>query len=101
MIVLNLGAGPGTGPLHFDSEVKCVVGLDPDHAITLNQRLSERVRGTADALPFQREIFDLVYMDWVVEHLSSPGYAAKEIFRVLKPGGRLLFRTANLFHYSY
>ena len=101
MMVLNLGAGPGSGWLHFDREVNRVVGLDPDSAIGCNQRLTYRVRGIAEALPFRDEAFDLVYMDWVVEHLPSPKQMANEVYRVLKRDGRLLFRTGNLFHYSY
>ncbi len=101
MIVLNLGAGPGLGWLHFDRKVRSVVGVDPDHVIASNHRLTYRVRGVGEALPFRNEIFDLVYMDWVVEHLPSPESLAKEVFRVLKPDGRLLFRTGNRFHYSY
>jgi len=101
MAVLNLGAGPGSGGLHFDREANKVIGIDPDDAIAFNQRLTYRVRGLAEALPFRDEVFDLVYMDWVVEHLPSPRTMAGEAFRVLKPTGRLLFRTGNLFHYSY
>jgi len=101
MRVLNLGAGPGSGWLHFDREANSIVGLDPDSAIALNQRLTYRVRGTAEALPFRDETFDLIYMDWVVEHLPSPTSMAREGFRVLKSSGRILFRTGNLFHYSY
>jgi SAM-dependent methyltransferase len=101
MMVLNLGAGPGTGWLHFDHDVRSVVGLDPHNAITVNQRVTYRVRGVAEALPFRDQSFELVYMDWVVEHLPSPQQAAAEIYRVLKPHGTLLFRTGNLFHYSY
>jgi SAM-dependent methyltransferase len=101
MTVLNLGAGPGCGWLHFDREVNRVIGLDPDDAIASNDRLAHRVRGLAEALPFCDEGFDLVYMDWVIEHLPSPEGMAREVFRVLKPGGRLLFRTGNLLHYSY
>jgi SAM-dependent methyltransferase len=101
MNILNLGAGPGTGRLHFDSEVKAVVGLDPDSAITLNQHVTHRVRGAAEALPFRDETFDLVYMDWVIEHLPSPPTMARNVFRVLRQEGKFLFRTANLLHYSY
>jgi SAM-dependent methyltransferase len=101
MRVLNLGAGPGSGWLHFDRDVKSVVGLDPDRAIAINQRLTHRVRGVAEILPFRDDVFDMVYMDWVIEHLPSPERMAKEVYRILKPDGRLLFRTGNLFHYSY
>jgi SAM-dependent methyltransferase len=101
MTVLNLGAGPGSGWLHFDREVRQVIGLDPDNAIAFNQNLTYRVRGIAETLPFRDEVFDLVYMDWVIEHLRSPESVTNEIFRVLRSNGRLLFRTGNLFHYSY
>jgi SAM-dependent methyltransferase len=101
MRILNLGAGAGTTPLHFDQQVRTVVGLDPDRSIVLHDRLSSKVRGVAEGLPFRDQSFDLVYMDWVIEHLPSPVAMATEAMRVLKPGGHLLFRTGNLFHYSY
>ena len=101
MMILNLGAGPGSGKLHFDNQVETVVGLDPDDAIELNQHVTHRVRGTAEALPFRDSTFDLIYMDWVIEHLPEPLMMAQDVFRILKSGGSLLFRTANLLHYSY
>ncbi len=101
MVILNLGAGPGVGDLHFDADVSTVIGVDPDSAIAFNRRLSHRVCGVAEALPFGGEVFDLVYMDWVIEHLREPGQMAAEVRRVLKSGGRVLFRTPNLYHYSY
>ena len=55
--------------------------------------------GRASAL--QAESFDLVFADWVVEHLADPSAMASEIFRVLRPGGLFIFRTGNLRHYSY
>ena len=100
MRVLNLGAGPG-GPLNFDRDVSTLIGLDPDAAIARNDHLTERARGVAEALPFRAGSFDAVYLDWVVEHLPDPVGATREIARVLKPGGRLMFRTGNLLHYSY
>lgn len=101
MRILNLGAGPGLGPIHFDREVARVVGVDPDPAIASNRHLSDRARGVAEALPFRARSFDVVYSDWVVEHIADPVSTVREIARVLKPGGRLIFRTGNLLHYSY
>ena len=101
MKILNLGAGPGTGKLHFDRMVGSVIGLDPACAIERNEHVTFRVRGVAETLPFRSDTFDLVYMDWVIEHLSFPRHAVAEVFRVLQPRGKFIFRTGNLFHYSY
>jgi SAM-dependent methyltransferase len=43
----------------------------------------------AHALPFADESFDFVFSLAVFEHLHSPWLAAKEIARVLRPGGRV------------
>ncbi len=101
MRILNLGAGAGVRALHFDRDVQSVVGLDPDASVATNPHLTHGVRGTAEALPFHASSFDAVYLDWVVEHLADPVGAIREIARVLKPGGHLMFRTGNLLHYQY
>lgn len=43
----------------------------------------------AHALPFADDSFDFVFSLAVFEHLHSPWVAAREIARVLKPGGRV------------
>ena len=59
-----------------------------------------RVQGDACLIPFRGESFHLVLMDFVLEHLEFPCRCAREIFRVLKPGGCLVFRTPNRYHYA-
>jgi len=46
-------------------------------------------------LPFEDNLFDLVYANFVVEHLEDPGATFAEWRRVLKPGGRLVLVTSN------
>ena len=48
----------------------------------------------AHALPFQDEVFELVVSMNAFEHYHTPTQAVSEIMRVLKPGGRVLVRTA-------
>jgi SAM-dependent methyltransferase len=54
------------------------------------------VVGDAHALPFRDNIFDRVFAFNVFEHLRDPAIAAREIHRVLKPGGALALHTAFL-----
>ena len=52
----------------------------------------------AHSMPFADNTFDFVYSLAVFEHLHSPWIAAKEIFRVLKPGGKVYVLTAFMQH---
>ncbi len=54
------------------------------------------VVGDAHALPFRDNVFDRVFAFNVFEHLRQPSLAAREIHRVLKPGGSLVLHTAFL-----
>jgi SAM-dependent methyltransferase len=47
------------------------------------------VRGVGEQLPFRSESFDAVFSFSVLEHVRRPFDCAREISRVLKPGGRL------------
>ena len=47
-------------------------------------------QGDAEALPYDDDSFDLVIGHAFIHHLPVPGKAIQEMFRVLKPGGRLV-----------
>lgn len=55
------------------------------------------VRGSADALPFPADTFDLVFCTQVLEYLPHPATGIAEIHRVLKPGGRALISVASFY----
>jgi len=52
----------------------------------------------AHSMPFPDNTFGYVYSLAVFEHLHSPWIAADEIFRVLKPGGKVFVLTAFMQH---
>lgn len=52
-------------------------------------------------IPFNTNQFDLVVFTEVFEHLShSPQKVITEIYRILKPGGHLLFTTPNVLRFQ-
>lgn len=57
---------------------------------------STEVISTEKNLPFVDGTFDYVISESVFEHIKDPFHYAREIFRVLKPGGEVLIDTAFL-----
>jgi SAM-dependent methyltransferase len=49
------------------------------------------LRGVAESLPFPDDSFDTVVASMVLCSVTSPGRAAEEMGRVLRPGGELRF----------
>jgi ubiquinone/menaquinone biosynthesis C-methylase UbiE len=54
-----------------------------------------------DSLDFPNNYFDTSLMLAVIEHLIDPLDALKKIYRVLKPGGRLIIDTPNIAKWTY
>jgi 2-polyprenyl-3-methyl-5-hydroxy-6-metoxy-1,4-benzoquinol methylase len=48
-----------------------------------------------DRLPLVEASFDLVVAAEVIEHLENPRAICREIFRLLRPGGRVVISTPN------
>lgn len=88
--LLDLGCGTGYTLSRLPRGMRAV-GLDySGHALTLaDQRAPgvQLVRGSAYQLPFADRSFDAVLALDVLEHLDDDQRAAREIARVLAPGG--------------
>jgi SAM-dependent methyltransferase len=99
-VVLDLGAGAGIVPhMDFRGRVRRVCGVDPDERVLHNPHLDEGRVGVGERVPWSDEHFDLVFADNVLEHLDEPAAVLCEVRRVLKPGGRFVAKTPNLWHY--
>lgn len=66
-------------------------------ALDIRRGAGVRIIGDAQALGIKDEAFETVLCTEVLEHLPEPQRAIDEMFRVLKPGGRLLLTTRFLF----
>jgi SAM-dependent methyltransferase len=99
--VLDFGAGRGAVAGRFARPENFVVGADVDPQIRANPTLDARVVFDGARLPFRGGAFGLCLMRWVVEHLPDPGATFAEVHRVLRPGGRLVILTSNLWFYAY
>ncbi|WP_294536059.1 class I SAM-dependent methyltransferase [uncultured Rhodoblastus sp.] len=99
--VLNYGAGPATVDRRrsLKGYVAEIVGADIDPIVLQNEELDNAVMIVGDETTLEAEYFDLVYSDFVLEHVERPEMFLKEVFRVLKPGGSFFFRTPCLYHY--
>lgn len=98
--ILDVGSGPGfyvEALAHQVGSSGLVVGIDPSEAMleTSRRRLSEFThvelrQGHATALPVESETFDRALSVQVLEYVEDVPAALDELYRALRPGGRLV-----------
>jgi ubiquinone/menaquinone biosynthesis C-methylase UbiE len=98
--ILDLGAGAGIiEHCNFKGLAASVCGVDLDNRVLKNPYLDDAKLGSAEAIPYDDQAFDIVICNNVLEHLSNPAVVFKEVSRVLKKGGFFIVKTPNKFHY--
>lgn len=94
--ILDLGCGEGLLVEEYHDKGYDVAGID------LNYQSKLVKKGSITQIAEDDEQFDLVMLLDVIEHLDfgAQEQAAREIVRVLKPGGQLLLTIPNLAHFA-
>jgi ubiquinone/menaquinone biosynthesis C-methylase UbiE len=97
--VLEIGIGSGLNLPFYGSQVEEILGLDPvPRLIAMAQGAAERtntpvtfITGSAEAIPLDEHSIDTVATTWTLCSIPNAVRALREMRRVLKPGGQLLF----------
>lgn len=105
-VCLEVGCGSGVNSAFLSQAVRRVIATDLpsydgqthslgiDVADGLLRRLDinnvELVSCSGERLPFADNSFDLVFSSSVLEHIDDKERALKEMFRVVRPGGRVI-----------
>lgn len=92
--ILDIAAGTGTSSAAFGSTGATVVALDFSPGMVAEGRRRhpqlEFVVGDAEKLPFGDDEFDAVTISFGLRNVQHPDRALAEMYRVLKPGGRVV-----------
>jgi ubiquinone/menaquinone biosynthesis C-methylase UbiE len=98
--VLEVGIGTGLNLAHYDkARIEKLVGVDPAQQMHRLARKRMARAGlevdivglSAEKLPLPDASFDTVVMTYTLCSIPDPVPAVREMRRVLKPGGKLLF----------
>ena len=99
---LDVGCGNGKLTMEFANRLGLshIYGVDNDSKRLVEAKnrgvITERVDLNKDVLPFQDNYFDIVLCHQVAEHIVNVDCLLQEIWRVLKPDGKLVISVPNL-----
>ncbi len=97
--VLDVGVGSGLNLPLYDTQVESVIGIDPSpNLLAIARRRADALdleaqllQGSAIAIPLAGSTIDTVVMTWALCSITDTLAAVREMRRVLKPDGTLIF----------
>jgi len=91
--ILDVGGGPGYFGRAFAERGVGYFTCEPDvgEMAAAGIKLDSSVRGSGLELPFRDDAFDLTYSSNVAEHVAEPWRMGREMLRVTRPGGLVVY----------
>jgi ubiquinone/menaquinone biosynthesis C-methylase UbiE len=98
---LFLDAGGGTGKVaqYFAEEGRQVIVVDISLRMVRLAGAKKGVQvvcGAAEKLPFPSDYFDRIIMVDAFHHVADQSSTARELYRILRPGGRLVIEEPDI-----
>ena len=102
--ILEIGFGTGLNLPFYPPQVRKITTVDPN--IGMHAKAKKRIAQSGievdrqtlacERLPFAEETFDCVVSTWTLCSINDVQQAMREVYRVLRPGGRFLFLEHGL-----
>lgn len=99
--LLDVGCGrmPYKASILSNSKVTSYTGLDIEGALKYDANVSPDVVWDGKEIPLEDARYETVLATEVLEHVMEPQVFLREVYRVLKPGGRFFFTTPFIWPY--
>ena len=97
--VLEIGVGSGLNLPLYPARLREIVGLEPaPRLLAMSRRLATRlslpaifIEASAESIPLDNDSIDTVVSTWTLCTIPAVIQALREVHRVLRPDGQLLF----------
>ncbi|MBU1941572.1 MAG: class I SAM-dependent methyltransferase [Candidatus Thermoplasmatota archaeon] len=101
-IILDVGMGPGllTAAISQKIPQAVIIGLEPqEKMLHFAQRKSKKsfsiIQAESGKLPISNNLLDIIVTRFSIPYWPDPSESIKELFRVLRPGGHVIFNALN------
>ena len=97
--VVDAGCGNKGTISEYTNQCQSIIGIDTDiHALDKNVYITKKIHANLERIPLDKSSTDLIVCEFVLEHLRNPRQVLSEFARILKPDGRLLCITPQIYN---
>ncbi len=96
--ILDHGCGEGIYAREFQRRFTPhvdAIDIEADRVAIAKEHVPHAVVGALEQLPYQDDLFDVVFSNEVIEHVGDDRAAAAEMVRVTRPNGRIVIFCPN------